>query len=138
MALTNWDIHKYMKKNIYFGGVFPIDHLPLTLIAKPRSFIVNLDESWKPGSHWVVIYFPVNGPAYYFDSYGRYPPASIITFMERNSKFGWKYNIKKLQGDLSVRCGYYCIVFLKFTPNYQSFFEKFYECNNDDKLFKYL
>lgn len=138
MALTTWDIHKYMKKNIFFGGVGPIDRLPVTLIAKPRSFIVNLDESWKPGSHWVAIYFPVHGPAFYFDSYGRYPPDAIINFMDRNSKFGWKYSIRKLQGDLSTLCGYYCIVFLKFAPRYNEFFEIFNECNNDKILKKFI
>ena len=138
MALSTWGIQKYMKKNIYFGGVYPIDLLPYTLIAKPRSFIINLDQSWKPGSHWVAVYFPVNGPAYYFDSYGRYPPHQIITFMERNSRNGWVYNIKKLQGNLSVKCGYYCIVFIKFAPNYEQFFNKFSECDNDKLLQKYI
>ena len=138
MALTTRDIQKFMKKNLYFGGVGPIDRLPTTLIAKPRSFIINLDESWKPGSHWVAIYFPINGPAYYFDSFGRYPPTQIINFMERNSKFGWIFNYHKLQGDLSTLCGYYCIVFIKFAPNYNAFYEKFSECNNDRLLKKFI
>ena len=138
MALNTWTIFKFMKKNIYFGGVGPIDLLPNYLIAKPRSFIINLDESWKPGSHWVAIYFPQSGPAYYFDSFGRYPPARIINFIERNSKHGWLYNKRKLQGDLSVLCGYYCIVFLRFAPNYQDFFNEFKYCDNEKVLWKYF
>lgn len=138
MALTTNSIFKYMKKDLFFGGVGPIDRLPTTLITKPRSFIINLDESYKPGSHWVAVYFPINGPAYYFDSYGRYPPDRIINFMERNSKYGWIYNIKKLQGDLSQLCGYYCIAFLRFAPNYSEFFNLFQYCDNVKILQKYF
>ncbi len=138
MALKTNDIYKHMKKDMFFGGVGPIDCLPTSLIIKPRSYIINLDESYKPGSHWVAVYFPVNGPAYYFDSFGRYPPDRIINFMERNSKYGWTFNIKKLQGDLSQLCGYYCIVFLRFAPNYSDFFKKFKYCDNAKILRKYL
>lgn len=138
MALDTWTIFKFMKKQIHFGGVGPIDKLPTHLIAKPRSFIVNLDESYKSGSHWVALFFPENGPAYYFDSFGRYPPDAIITFMERNCKYGWIYNKKKLQGDLSVMCGYYCIVFLRYAPDYESFYREFKYCDNEKVLWKHF
>lgn len=127
-----------MKKDRNFYGVFPINHLPTILLPKPFKIIVNLDESWKPGSHWVAIYSYLNGPTVYFDSFGRYPPPDIETFIERNSSYGWYHTKEKLQGDLSTLCGFYCIKFLRNCPNITSFLQKYKDCSstNDYELIK--
>lgn len=95
-----------------FLGCFSINHLPQYMIIKPAKVVINLDESWKEGSHWVGVFIDRNKAAIYFDSYGRQPPEAIETFIERNSNY-WSYSKYKLQGDLSTKCGLYCIKFLK-------------------------
>ena len=117
MALTAKDIEKYLKKYSQFKGVYAIDKLPLTLLHKPFGIVMNLDPSWKTGSHWTALYIPELGQGIYFDSYGRQPPANVVNFLERNCKnYGYEYNKAVYQGDLSIKCGYFCINFL------QSFF----------------
>ena len=127
--LSTLDIRRLMNRNREFVGVFPIDRLPINLLNKPSSLIVNLDEAYKSGSHWVAIYFPKVGYAVYMDPLGSEPPPLIASFLQRNSKHGWKYNKTKLQGDMSLLCGYYCVVFLRSTPKIHLFFKKFKNCN---------
>ena len=43
-------------------------------VSYPSSDVINLDPSYKPGSHWVAVYFDRNGEGEYFNSLGRYPP----------------------------------------------------------------
>ena len=114
MALTTLDIERKLAKFKQFEGVYPIDKIPFYLLPKPFGIVINLDPSWKPGSHWVAIYMPQIGPAFYFDSFGLRPPDLITTFLERNSrKYGYKYNRNVYQGDLSIKCGLFCVLFLR-------------------------
>ena len=138
--LTTIDLNQAMKKDRDFYGVFPQNRLPIVLMPKPFKIIVNLDESWKPGSHWVAIYSQKHGPTVYFDSFGRPPTPVIETFIERNSPDGWFYTREKLQGDLSTLCGLYCIMFLNYCPRITYFLSKFKDCDNfnDYKLIKNL
>lgn len=136
--LTTRDIFRMMHRRRDFGGVYPINRIPIPLLRTPKGIVVNMDKSWGPGTHWVAVYLPKIGPAYYFDPFGGYPPDEIIIFMERNSKFGWIYNKKKMQGNLSSLCGLYCVKFLKSCPNYTKFLNTFTHCNisNDRTLIR--
>lgn len=49
-----------------FKGVYSSDNAP----KKPGYYIVNLDPSHMPGSHWVAL-FRNNRGAYVYDSFGR-------------------------------------------------------------------
>ena len=96
------------------GGVLPSDQLP----PKPDSrdldhdifFVINLDPSTKPGSHWVVCYFRNNNiKPLYFDSYG-FPPTidSIKDFVGED----YEHNTRAVQHPLSTSCGQWCIFFV--------------------------
>lgn len=100
---------KYIKNG--FGGVFASDTLP---VAKKHfvSFIVNLDDHTLPGSHWVSIYFK-NRIAFYFDSYGRCPPKSILNFMQKNCDDVYFNNVQ-VQNYFTTSCGYFCLFFILF------------------------
>jgi hypothetical protein len=140
MLSTN-EINHLLKNKKDFLGVFPVDRLPYLLVPKPTGLIINLDESYKPGSHWVAVYIPKNGPAHYFDPFGAVPGRHVSLFLDRNSKHGWVFNAAKFQGDLSYLCGYYCVLFIKYAPNYKAFYEKFKTCNyfeNDINVIKLL
>ena len=124
--LTTRDLERKMAHDVTFAGVFPINRLPIYLLPKPCGLIINQDEHYKPGSHWVAVKLEKYKPAYYFDSFGSYPRKEIISFMEQNSK-SWVYNKKKYQSDLSSLCGYYCLLFLIYGP--EKFNTKMRECN---------
>ena len=64
-----------------FKGVYAIDEMKLIkTVSYPSSFVINLDPSCKPGSHWVAVYFDRNGVGEYFDSFARYPPYEVDRF----------------------------------------------------------
>jgi len=52
--VKNSDIKKYSVLSADQIYQFSISTL------KPRCCIVNTDESWKPGTHWVVFYWSNN------------------------------------------------------------------------------
>ena len=113
MALSTIDIENYLRRYSEFKGVFANDQLPFALWEKPFGIVINLDPSWKYGSHWVAVFAPTYGPGLYFDTFGTEPQNSILSFIERNCKNGYKFNHSIYQGDLSIKCGHYCILFLE-------------------------
>ncbi len=77
-----------------FGGVSSNDELMKP--AKNKVYILNLENSNEPGSHWTLLY---NGN--YFDSYGCVPTKHI-------SQFVTSYNKKDFQGLNDNWCGHFC------------------------------
>uniref|UniRef100_A0A158P5B5 Ubiquitin-like protease family profile domain-containing protein n=1 Tax=Tetranychus urticae TaxID=32264 RepID=A0A158P5B5_TETUR len=137
--LTTLEIENLLKDVPWFNGVYALDQLPRWILA-PSSVIINLDESYKPGSHWVAVYFDKNKVAHYFDSFGRQPQGNILTFIEANSDY-YIYNPIKYQGNLSIACGYFCILFVLSVNSLNSFYKLFRQCkheNNEKTLFKQL
>lgn len=95
-------------KNI-FVGVYASDTIPDSFFknGKPRAVIFNLDNSNKPGTHWVTLYTSGSGSLEYYDSYGL-PPFHIHLF--KNFK-RFKYNKKRIQGKMNA-CGLYAMHFV--------------------------
>ena len=53
---------------LFFRGVYAINELKLIkTVSYPSFFVINLDPSYKPSSHWVVVYFDKDGVGEYFD-----------------------------------------------------------------------
>lgn len=92
----------------HFRGVFPSDKLPKN--PSIGIYIINLDPSTKPGSHWIAIHIKTHKEAEYFDSYA-YPPfiQSIINFL---NTFSCAYNSIQLQNFQSDLCGEYCCLYV--------------------------
>jgi hypothetical protein len=114
---TTTDIFQIISNNPHTKnickGIFPSNLLPRILVEKPSAYITNLDEHYKPGSHWVTIFFPSFGPAEYFDSFGAPPnKSSILLFLDRNSPNTWVWNSERLQSTMSDVCGQYVIYFI--------------------------
>ena len=64
-----------------FRGVYAIDEMKLIkTVSYPSSFVINLDLSYKPGSHWVAVYFDKNGIGEYFDSFCSLPSSQNRSF----------------------------------------------------------
>ena len=62
-----------------FTSVLPSDRLPDIVSERPKGYIVNVDGSDKPGSHWVAMFFPTkpdgegDGAADFMDPLGEKP-----------------------------------------------------------------
>ena len=62
------------------GGVYAADQLPRTIPYRPSLYIANTDPHFRPGRHWVVIYFGEE-PIEYFDPLGKEPNNIIEDYM---------------------------------------------------------
>ena len=83
-----------------FIGVFSSDTLPS--YAQTGYYVVNLDMSQQPSSHWIPI--KINKSKCknkYFDSYGLGPPT---VHFKRFIQYNYIYNSKRLQHSLSTTC----------------------------------
>jgi hypothetical protein len=90
-----------------FEGALPIDLVTNDSIRRPRSVIINLDESDESGSHWVALFVDNFGNASYYDSF-----ADEIPYVLR-TKFAIKErSTEPTQTIFSDACGFYCILFL--------------------------
>ena len=116
--MNTQELESYLKhiicKNKYFGGVLAANELPSAVDKKPCFFIVNIDENWKKGRHWVVLYFPDIGLPNFFDSLGMSPVHynHIFNFLLLKEGGKYWYNCKRLQNFNSMYCGYYCLYFI--------------------------
>ena len=91
-----------------FIGVFSSDILPSC--AQTGYYVVNLDMSQQPGSHWIAIEISKSKcKNEYFDSYGLGPPTACF---KRFMKYNYIYNSKRLQHSLSTTCAQWCIYYI--------------------------
>lgn len=135
--------HKFTKK--YFQGVFAINTTPKKVKSKPALYVINSDNSDKPGQHWLAVYFTSNGCGEFFDSYGRSPAKypEIKRFLKYNSKC-ITHNNKQLQSLFTGVCGQYCCMFLlhrckgKSMKNFIKLFNIKKQFENDAKIKKYF
>ena len=76
--LTNFEIQKYYKNEPRFNGVYSRDNLPK---IKYGAYIINLDEHYDTGTHWIALWVNNNNNATYFDSFGvEHVPKEIKDF----------------------------------------------------------
>lgn len=117
-------------------GVYSINTLPV-LVKPPAALIVNLDKSYNPGTHWVVIFINQQKHGYYFDSLGQPIPKEIKNFLQRNSKV-FVRNKTQYQADDSTACGLFCIVYIYFAARGIPIVNKFYtqDLKRNDTLVK--
>ena len=84
-----------------------------------------MDDLGGPGTHWVCGWDPrvegISLPAEYFDSFGLPPPAEWEIELILEGKKNFLRNDNQLQWEFSVRCGYYCLLFLNERNKGRSF-----------------
>ena len=120
-ALWNDEIEDYFSdENIYpdFGGVIASDQIQNLKKRLPIGFIMNLDKSDEPGSHWVACY--INGDSVeYFDPLGQ-PPSNkfkkdikdYLISMKIPILMKFKINNIAWQNEKTNHCGWFCIQWL--------------------------
>ena len=117
--LNTDDLNKLAKQDTtlhnYYLGTYPADVKPKNLQNR-CCWIWNVDESDKPGSHWVAV-VKNQKQIQFFDSYGKSP-----TFFKRQywsdyfRDMGYivnLYNDGQKQAYISRTCGTWCLLFLK-------------------------
>ena len=80
-----------------FKGVLARDHFIQQKIAYPSLFVCNTDNSDKPGTHWVAIYFSKDKTCEYFDSYGILPLFEDVVHKLFSIDSNFTYNACTLQ-----------------------------------------
>ena len=88
------------------------------------GYIINLDNKNSSGTHYTALFIKYPN-AYYFDSYSVPPPNEII---RRCKIYNLYYSNDIIYQKLtSSICGYFCIYFLYFISNGQSFYNFLYD-----------
>ena len=100
--LTNFETQKYYQEEPRFNGVSSRDNLPNEI--KDGAYVINLDEYFDIGTHWIALHVK-NNYITYFDSFGlEHIPKEIIEFTDSKNI---KKNIFRIQGNDSTMCGYF-------------------------------
>jgi len=73
-----------------------------------RFYIVNLDNSKGPGTHWVLLYCALKNHILYFDPFGAPPPKDIVHLVHPLHK-QIIFSDDVLQNTHTELCGHYCI-----------------------------
>ena len=96
------------------------------------GIVFNIDEHYKPGSHWVSMFMDIpKKHIYYFDSEGIRCPSKIKNFYhkmkEHDKQFKYFCNNNVVHQRDDGECGIYCIYFILHmlkTGNYSHFSKK--------------
>lgn len=147
-ALYNDEIEDFFDEKTYpnFGGVIAADQISQLPKKLPIGFVMNLDNSDEPGSHWVAIYINSDSVEY-FDSLGQQPPDQVrkdikkyLLSMNVPILMKFKTNSISQQHGSSHKCGYHAIRFLDERMKYNTpykFATHFAESSTDgDKKIK--
>ena len=91
-----------------FNAIYSRDSLSR---IKDEAYIIDLDEYFDIGTHWIALYVQ-NNDVTHFDSFGaEHIPKEIRTFIGNKNI---KTNIFRIQAYDSIMCGYFCIGFIDF------------------------
>ena len=108
MATSSLQIEQYYSGNPLWGGCWMRDQLKGKKPAG-KFYILNVDESKNPGTHWVLAVFFLPMPLY-MDPFGISAPPEIAEFMSKGRKDKqFEYSAEQYQDILSDKCALFCI-----------------------------
>ena len=90
-----------------------------TLDTPDGIYVVNLDDSDGPGSHWVSMIKMKGNKYLYFDSFGVVPPQTLLDSLEIDPH-KLLFNDQQIQTITAKNCGYYCILFAYYYTKLKS------------------
>ena len=117
---SSLEINTHLRDDPHFIGCFPSNKLPEVDRHLPRSMIINTHPAKGKGEHWIAIVM-TKKTCFYFDSFG----CPVIEF--NIQKYLFKYYDKVVYSDvcvqhiMSVKCGEFCIGFVKHVCNRKSY-----------------
>ena len=105
--LANFEIQTYYQNEPRLIGVYSRDNLPCNI--KNRAYVINLDEYYDIGTHWIALYVN-NKTVTYFDSFRiEHIPKEVKKFIGNRYIISNFYGIQNYD---SIMCGYFCIGFI--------------------------
>ena len=108
------EIDRLLRSCKVYRGTYAADELHyIARHKRPLLAVINTHDRKSPGEHWTVIYLRNYNYGEYFDSYGKKPSIRVQTFLNDNC-LKWTYNAQCLQSELSISCGYFCLVYCIF------------------------
>lgn len=120
-GLSSNFLRKVLNDSKFFLGIYPQDFLLRLKIESPAFFIINLDVSSMPGSHWIALYID-NSSIEIFDSLGLEKstwdrkPSILLRFVEKYAKTRKLRISRKIQHDFSNFCGVFSLFFIILRP----------------------
>ena len=107
--LTNFEIEAYYQNEPRFNGVYSRDNLPDKI--KDGAYVINLDEYYDIGTHWIALYVN-NKTVTYFSLFEiEHISKEVKNFVNKKNTIA---NIFRIQAFDSVMCGYFCIGFIHY------------------------
>ena len=144
--LIYFGIYKYYENKPRFNGAYSRDNLPK---IKDGAYIINLDEHYDTGTHWIALWVNNNNVTY-FDSFGvEHIPKEIKEFVNRPLSSALQNknvitNIFRIQTYDSIMCRYFCIGFIDFMlagkklTDYSNLFSPYDFKENDNIILNYF
>ena len=105
-ALTNIQIDEYYKNESRYGGCFSTDILNKIGKNQYKFYILNLDSSRGPGTHFVLLSLMDKDVGIYFDSYALSPPEQVVRYMKKYRTENIR-NIGQIQQTQASSCGFF-------------------------------
>ena len=108
-SLTNFEIQIYYQNEPRFNRVYSRDNLAHKI--KDGAYVINIDEHFDIGTHWIVLYVNTKTVTY-LDSLGvEHIPKEIKNFINNKNIIT---NIFRIQAYDSIMWGCFCIRFIDF------------------------
>ena len=116
-GLNQSTINSFLSCCPNFIGCFGQDELKkLKLKSFPLTLIVNTENSFQKGSHWIMIYIskkyievfcPLGFQVLKYSTI----PCDLLDFLHLHSRLKTIRVFKRVQSDSSRLCGYFCVLF---------------------------
>ena len=124
--MNNYEIENILIYNKNFLGCYASDQIDILPKTLPKSLIINTANSDTDGEHWVALVLQKKR-CFYFDSFGLpIMNKNILHFLQKYKKV--MYSDICIQDINSVKCGKFCIGFIKYVnskKSYNDFISKF-------------
>jgi hypothetical protein len=102
---------------------------------KSECGVINSDTIDGIGTHWIWYYYdPKSRYIEILDSFGLSPAQEILTYLETSNN-DILYNSSQLQANDSIKCGYYCVNFIKERNKGRSMYDIVYTFNQKPTVF---
>lgn len=106
-ALSNDQINRYMSRYPQWGGCICNDDIWRVPTNTRKCWIINLQDSNQPGSHWVLISC-LKATIFYWDPFGVLPTRDVHDWVRSTGRPA-RYCNADIQAFQSEACGYYCM-----------------------------
>jgi hypothetical protein len=127
--LTNFDLEDIAEANNFdLIGVFSKNQMPKERVM--GSYVINLQDAEDgEGTHWVACKIFDNKKCCYFDPFGLPAPPDINSFLMKFKPIA--SNNRTIQDFKSIKCGYFCLAFIKYFDDFDTKRKDVFESYDD-------